>query len=229
MERVGDHARLEDVVGRVRTPAVVDRVGVRVPVVANHRGDVRHLLGGRAVHVHVTARDQRELGSSEHALRRGELVRGTRPRRGRGALRVHPCGSAGHDHGVAPPARDRHRRFDDARNPRHRAADIGGPGAEPVDDGAALHARDHAVDVLRGQARFVEHAPHRLERDAVRVVTLEDTRLARIERPDDRDVVERTPRWHRPRILARRSHDRHVDAPAAMCCWRQRPRAGKLS
>ena len=49
VERVGDHAAVEDVLRRERTTAAVDRAGVHVPVVADHRRDRRQRVGLGAV------------------------------------------------------------------------------------------------------------------------------------------------------------------------------------
>ena len=85
--RVGDHPAVEDVLGRERPAPVVHGVGMDMAVVADRRRDRRQRLGLRPVHVHVAAGDERELGRGEHAVRRDELVRRARPRRGRARAR----------------------------------------------------------------------------------------------------------------------------------------------
>ena len=60
-ERIGDHRRVQHVLGRDHAVRV-DGVGVHPAVRAHRRGDLGEVLGLRAVEVHVSLGDERELG-----------------------------------------------------------------------------------------------------------------------------------------------------------------------
>ncbi len=176
VERVGDHARGEDVVDGERAAAEVDGVGVHVPVVADGGGDRRHLLGRRAVHVHVAPGDEGELGRREQAPRHHELVGGTGPRRGRLPLGVDAGRAGGHDRRVALAGGDGGGCLEHPGDAVAAGAAPGRPAPQLVDPvrGVAGPADRHAVDLVRRQAGLGQHPSDRLEDDRLRRLALED-------------------------------------------------------
>ena len=152
----------------------------------------------RAVREHVPARHQRELGRGEQAVADDELVRRTRPRRGRGALGVHRR-APGRDHDdLAFAERDHRRRIEHRRDAVGRQL----PRAR-THAGTEHHVRRElsrdAVDLVDADAGVGQRAERAFERDRLRVVTFELAGLLGVEHADDGDVAERM----RPSVTAR--------------------------
>ncbi len=187
---IGDHAAVEDVLRRERAAAAVDRAGVDVPVVADHRRNRRQRVGLGAVAVHVAARHQRELSCGEHAERSHELAARAGPRRGRRPVHVHARGAREHEHLGGHARRDRSGGLQDRRDPGPRRRDPGRRQSRLVHE-VVGELSDDAVDVANAEPGVGERAEPALEGDRHRVLALEHARLLGVEDPRDGDVVVR--------------------------------------
>ena len=143
--------------GREWTALVVNGFGISRAVVSDGRRDDGQLFAGRAVHMHVPARDERELRGGEHAPRRHELVLRPCPRSRRLVVAVFTGLGGDKDDGLGEAVLDGRRRFGDHAQPETEALP-GGSETQVVDQRRGQLTRCDAVD---GSPTRFPHRPAR--------------------------------------------------------------------
>jgi hypothetical protein len=184
VERVGHHSRGENVIDRERPASVVNRLGIGVAVVADRGGHPGELLGRRAVHVHVPARHEGELGRREKPPGNDEFVSRTGPWRGRSALGVDARLGRDEQHDLGEPGGDRGSRFEHHVHPELHAH----PGrAEPevVDERGAVAPGADAVDIGEREPGVGERRLGRGHVQRAGRLAFQPPGLTRVVHPDD--------------------------------------------
>ncbi len=199
VEGVGDHAAVENVLGRERPPPVVDRLGVDVPVVADGRGDGGQRFGGRAVDLHVPTGHEGELGRGEHPERGDELVRRPGPRGGGVPFGVRAGGSRRDEDGRGEAGGDGRCGLEHRRDPGAGHRPPHGPDPVLVDEVGGAAGPDHPVDVARREPGVGDRPQGRPHGDGLAVVVLQHAGLPRVEDAHDGYVAQ----WVSGHVLLR--------------------------
>ena len=184
MERVGDGPRCGDVVRPEWTALVVNGFGIARAVVSDGCRDDGQLFAGRAIHMHVPARDERELRGGEHAPRRHELVLRPCPRSRRLVIAVFTGLGGDKDDSLGETVLDGRRRFGDHAQPETEALP-GRSETQVVDQRRGQRTRCDAVDGVQLDSRIGQRAPYRFECQAPRRLAVQPSALSCVVDTDD--------------------------------------------